>query len=288
MTDLSRHLQNVGLAGAPSPAQVGRARRALTAFRADHGRGPAQLFTAAGHNGKLAKGDKSLRSCGLELHPGTITPDRVAQLLPMAPPVERVNVCRWSTTSCDPGRGGGCLGNHAGRNVPGMAHAGKLLRTLFALQDPEAFLHLVAHELDLAIGRGEHIRLNVLSDLEWHRIAPHFFDGPRAGATYDYTKDHRRIVDGWHLTYSISERHGLAEVAHLVERGQNAAMVVDVPRGAPMPTAWRGLPMIDGDAHDNRWTDPRGVIVGLRAKDASGRGLSTQPVGIRHFVKPAS
>jgi hypothetical protein len=65
-------------------------------------------------------------------------------------------------------------------------------------------------------------------------------------------------------------------------------VVLNVGRGLELPAYWHGARVVDGDAHDNRWLDPRGVIVGLRVKDGSGRGLSTQAVGIRTFVKPAA
>jgi len=32
------------------------------------------------------------------------------------------------------------------------------------------------------------------------------------------------------------------------------------------PETWRGIPVINGDESDLRFTDPVGVIVGLRAK----------------------
>jgi hypothetical protein len=43
-------------------------------------------------------------------------------------------------------------------------------------------------------------------------------------------------------------------------------VVFSTKRGRPLPTHWHGLPVVDGDATDNRFDDPGGVVVGLRAK----------------------
>jgi hypothetical protein len=84
----------------------------------------------------------------------------------------------------------------------------------------------------------------------------------------DYTKNHirmRRFLDGkmpsnYHLTFSRSEANAW-EVQDIITRGGNVAVVFD-----HRPETWRGVPVIDGDAHDLRCTDPAGVIVGLTPK----------------------
>ncbi|MGA1037994.1 MAG: hypothetical protein ACO3VQ_09310, partial [Ilumatobacteraceae bacterium] len=42
-----------------------------------------------------------------------------------------------------------------------------------------------------------------------------------------------------------------------------------LPRGAPLPQFYHGIPVVDGDIDDLRFLDPAGVIVGLRFKVAS-------------------
>ena len=42
-------------------------------------------------------------------------------------------------------------------------------------------------------------------------------------------------------------------------------------RGDALPGTWHGFPVIDGDLHDCRFLDPKGVVVGLRAK-GGGKG----------------
>ena len=51
----------------------------------------------------------------------------------------------------------------------------------------------------------------------------------------------------------------------LAKRG-NVAVVFDTKVGHPLPRRYLGARVIDGDLHDLRFLDPRGVVVGLRAK----------------------
>lgn len=49
------------------------------------------------------------------------------------------------------------------------------------------------------------------------------------------------------------------------------AVVFSTRKGEPLPETWHGFRVIDGDESDLRFTDPAGVVVGLRAKgDAKG------------------
>jgi hypothetical protein len=92
---------------------------------------------------------------------------------------------------------------------------------------------------------------------------------------YDYTKvAKRRRAKGfpanYHLTFSLSEDND--RLAYLeANEGSNVAVVFDVRKGAPLPDTFAGRPVIDGDISDMRFKDPRGVIVGLRAKGSRGK-----------------
>jgi hypothetical protein len=124
-------------------------------------------------------------------------------------------------------------------------------------------------------------RLNGTTDYAWEHIR---FDGLSMMDRfedvqyYDYTKSLKRarqhangaMPSNYHLTFSRSEDTPDATVIELVQNGQNVAVVFDV-----VPTTWLGLTVINGDAHDLRFLDPSGVIIGLKEKgkakkDASG------------------
>jgi hypothetical protein len=48
--------------------------------------------------------------------------------------------------------------------------------------------------------------------------------------------------------------------------GHNVAVVFSTKKGFDLPSEYKGKKVIDGDKHDLRFLDPKGVIVGLRAK----------------------
>jgi hypothetical protein len=120
------------------------------------------------------------------------------------------------------------------------------------------------------------VRLDGTSDLGFAEGLHRDFPGI---VFYDYTKLPARVrrwlrmrangeARNWHLTFSLGA-HNHAEAAGLLAEGVGVAVPFDVRRGAPLPEIYLGARVIDGDTHDYRFTDPRGVVVGLRAKGNS-------------------
>ena len=68
------------------------------------------------------------------------------------------------------------------------------------------------------------------------------------------------------LTYSASEKTSDDTIRALVDEGENVAVVFSTSRSRALPVEYLGARVVDGDKTDARWQDPRGVIVGLRAK----------------------
>jgi hypothetical protein len=97
---------------------------------------------------------------------------------------------------------------------------------------------------------------------------------------YDYTKSARRMnayLDGafpanYSLTFSRSETNG-TETAAIMARGGNVAVPFTTKRGEAFPATWNGVRIIDGDVSDLRFTDPHGVVVGLRAKGKARKAV---------------
>lgn len=211
-----------------------------------------------------------------------------------------VNVCQWATKG-DMGCGALCL-NTAGRGGISLDASGwnriqaaRIRRTARMVLDADAFAIDLAREIGRHTIRAHRlglvpcVRLNGTSDVAFHRLIPEVITAAQAdGVTfYDYTKrptpDAARI--GIDLTYSYPGGNGAAARRYL-DAGQRVAVVFATRKGAELPREWvapwgDAYPVTDGDAHDLRFTDPGGVIVGLRAK---GRAAKVKPTP-RGFVQ---
>lgn len=147
---------------------------------------------------------------------------------------------------------------------------------------------LLAHDIDRFSRSWNRwaLRLNVASDLAWEIVAPWLIDRAiNGGATiYDYTKRWDRDPEpmpGYHLTYSAAG-HSIDQISDRVSAGANVAIVLPIDKEDPIPDRWNDLPVIDGDLHDVRSIDPRGVIVALRAKGKAIHAIGSKliyPIG---------
>jgi hypothetical protein len=214
--------------------------------------GPPPLLTPWEANGKYAKSETP--TLGLALAPASSS---------------GVNVCPKSTPECREH----CV-SKAGKGRFARTTNVRIVRTTFLAEEPEAFLRLLVSEIDQAVAYYERInlRLNTFSDLPWETIAPWLFERWGDAVTfYDYTKVWTRTPPpNYRLTLSASERTSRRAIARAVDDGQAVAVVVRVRKKDPMPVAFDGREMIDGDKTDDR-TQDRGVVVGLRPKGTMAR-----------------
>lgn len=252
---------------------VESARSVWWSYRLAHGRKAlTPLLTAPKDNVKFRKtvAHENVYVYGLSLAPHTTSAVTCGPHLNSS----GYNVCRYSTPQCRKG----CVA-FAGKGGLAGVMAGRVLRTRFLADHPHDFVTILWDEIERA--RTKHndslrVRLNTFSDIPWERVVPWFF-GTFINAAhvsfYDYTKwpvGERTPPSNYKLTYSVSER---TDVAHLVYGIKNPhielvnyAVVFDVKKGHPLPEMYQRRRVIDGDHSDDRWTDPQGVIVGLRAK----------------------
>jgi hypothetical protein len=129
------------------------------------------------------------------------------------------------------------------------------------------------------------VRPNGTSDLPWERM-------PVKGTQtlmqafpdvtfYDYTKNVKRALANakgehpanYYLTFSRSEDNE-ADCLRVLAAGGNVAVVFNVKKGGPLPETWHGYRVINGDKHDLRFLDPKGVVVGLTAKGRAKKDTS--------------
>jgi len=183
------------------------------------------------------------------------------------------NVCASASAGCI----AGCL-NTAGRaSIFPAIHKARVRKTRALFADRDTFMRDLERDINALVraakrkGMTPCVRVNGTSDLPWLALEmAHRF--PRV-QFYDYTKHARpwdRVRSNYHLTFSHSEINESLCVDAL-RHGINVAMVFSTRKGQPLPKRWNGYRVIDGDLSDLRFTDPRGVIVGLRAKGRAKR-----------------
>lgn len=169
--------------------------------------------------------------------------------------------CPRSTAGCR----AGCL-RFAGRNGLDLATAARVRRSDFMVANPGAFLTLLSWEID-KIPTGHGLRLNALSDIRWELVAVDIVTNAAARGVvlYDYTKwppAKRATAAGLiDLTYSASERMTDADITDLLNGGHRVAVVASLES-----RWWNHASAIDGDATDQRWSDPAGTLVVLKPK----------------------
>jgi len=174
--------------------------------------------------------------------------------------------CAWAT-KCQ----FACLNKSGMNNMPTHVLT-RVAKTLFLERYPDEFHAKVDAELHReafrARRRGFQLagRMNLLSDRI--KMANAIAERHPTVQFNDYTASPVELPGpaNMHRTYSRKETWTWEQVAGLVRRDLNVSVVFDVKKGAPLPAEWQGMPVIDGDTHDARWTDPAGVIVGLRLK----------------------
>lgn len=128
-------------------------------------------------------------------------------------------------------------------------------------------------------GREFSVRLNGTSDINWaaykhngKTIFEYFSDVQ----FYDYTKVPNRfnnVPENYHLTFSYTGYNWPA-CKEILDMGYNVAVVFNIKsrkKNQPLPTTFKGYPVIDGDVTDYRPLDARGSIVGLKFKTIADR-----------------
>jgi hypothetical protein len=186
------------------------------------------------------------------------------------------NMCPFSTAGCR----AVCLYT-AGRGGFNSVQQARIRKTLEFQNDPDNFVKLIIEDVHKLVkhaardGMTPAVRLNGTTDIEWEKygIMQEFPDVQ----FYDYTKwpcgRRMSIPKNYHLTYSFSEspKAELNAIGWKI-RGFNTAAVF----AGGLPEMFRlgetELPVIDGDLSDLRFTDPKGVIVGLKTK-GKARGV---------------
>lgn len=190
------------------------------------------------------------------------------------------NVCPHASPAC----AAACLGWTSGQagmvksdDVINSVRASRIEKTRRFMKDRTAYLRDVFRSINLARKKANAsdlqlcVRLNGSSDIAWEGVrfeGLSLFEWFNTIQFVDYTKSKRRALmhaqgllpHNYHLTFSRSETNE-ADCLDVLSAGGTVAVVFE-----PKPDTWNGYPVIDGDKHDLRHLDPRGVVVGLSPK----------------------
>jgi hypothetical protein len=176
-------------------------------------------------------------------------------------------VCPFSTAGCRRV----CLYT-AGRGAFNVVQQARIRKTQEWFADPVAFVAALKEDIKGLVkdatnkGLTPAVRLNGTSDIEWEKYG--IMEEFPFLQFYDYTKwpynRRQNLPPNYHLTYSLSERDSSETTSWgwWKLRKVNTAAVFF----GDLPTTFLNRPVINGDESDLRFTDPPGVIVGLKVK----------------------
>lgn len=209
------------------------------------------------------------------------------------------NLCPHSTESCR----AACLGWFSGQAAMvanesdlNSVRKSRIEKATRFMQDRKAYMRDVVKSVEQLIKKAHKagmlpaIRLNGSTDISWEGVAVE-----RDGVPYknimlafpgvqfiDYTKNAKRLFrdlpENYHLTLSYTGEN-LDECSKALQAGKNVAVIFDA-----LPESWAGYEVIDGDLHDLRHLDPKGVIVGLLPKGRKAK-KDMSPFIVRNVAK---
>jgi hypothetical protein len=206
-------------------------------------------------------------------------------ILHLAPAdVSGYNTCPKATVGCK----AACL-NTAGRG--GMFKKGETTNTIqkarirkarYFFEDRNAFMLDLYADIQKAIRFAERkgltpvFRLNGTSDLSWEKYelgatGKNIFELFPTVQFYDYTKVPKRKVEGidnYHLTFSQADGNE-KDANWAISKNMNVTVVFD-----KIPAEYKGREVFNADDTDLRFLDPKGVVLGLKAKGRAKKDRS--------------
>jgi hypothetical protein len=162
--------------------------------------------------------------------------------------------------------------------------ASRIAKTQFFMWDRSGYLAELIKQIEAIIRKAKRlgvkvcIRLNGSSDIAWEGLKV-FYNGKVYANIFevfpdvqfvDYTKVssrlYRDLPANYHLTLSRTEAND-EECLEALKAGHNVAVVFH----KALPATWNNYQVIDGDKHDLRHLDDKGVVVGLLPKGRLAR-----------------
>lgn len=161
-----------------------------------------------------------------------------------------------------------------GESTNVIQEARKRKTRMFFEQREQFFADLEA-DIKLGIKQAEKkglipcFRLNGTSDIAWEKYG--IIEKFPQVQFYDYTKMRNRKVShlsNYHLTFSAADGNDM-DVRLAASSGMNVAAVFRT-----VPETYVGRTVVNGDETDLRFLDPKGVVIGLKAKGKAKKDTS--------------
>lgn len=186
------------------------------------------------------------------------------------------------TAACLNTAGRGGMFKPGGTNTIQEARKRKT-RMFFEMRD--VFMFELVRDIKNAIKQADKkgmipvFRLNGTSDIAFEKYSvrrdgteyANIFEAFPEVQFYDYTKMRNRKVKhltNYHLTFSKADGNDM-DVRLAAADGMNVAVVFD-----KLPETYIGKTVVDGDDTDLRFLDPKGVVIGLKAKGRAKKDTS--------------
>ena len=160
-----------------------------------------------------------------------------------------------------------------------MIQKARIRKTKYFFDNRDAFMADLEQDINKAIKFAERkgltpvFRLNGTSDLSWEKYG--IIEKFPQVQFYDYTKVLGRKIahlPNYHLTFSKADGND-ADVAKALAQGMSVVAVYDeIPEGVP-----------SADETDLRFLDPKGVMLGLKAKGKAKKDYSGFVIRLRRL-----
>ena len=187
-----------------------------------------------------------------------------------------INLCPHASKGCSEA----CLFKSGFGGMYNTVQNGRINKTEWYLENRGEFMLQLDKEIGNAIRKNKDkaipvFRLNGTSDIRWEKIkvreGKNIFELYPDVQFYDYTKNPKRfeveLPANYDLTFSRSETNDKHAMS-ILKKGYNVAMVFN-----KIPKKYYGFKVINGDETDLRFKDKKGVIVGLKYKKLTGKGV---------------
>jgi hypothetical protein len=223
---------------------------------------------SAGNNSKTVKGDEEYLTAIMYMAPYKLS--GVGNLCSMA----ELAKCH------EP-----CL-NLSGRGIFNNVQKARIRKSKWYFEDRKSFMDQLYKDVERFKKFCEKndvmpaVRLNGTSDVRWELIKDDegkcIFERFPDITFYDYTKIYNRKVTkykNYHLTWSYSEANPKYQV-YFKEAKKAKMNIAVVFRDDKFPRKFLNWKVINGDADDLRFLDPKNSIVGLKAKGPAKKDTS--------------